>query len=116
MTRPKNIRIIINADDFGRSETINDAIVRCLEEGAISSATIMANGLDWQAACRATAQFPRASFGVHLNLTDYRPISNGAGLARYWGRMVSSTDDSAMRANSATPCMLLTSGVHRFSE
>ncbi len=85
MTSPKNIRIIINADDFGRSEAVNDAIIMCLEEGLISSATIMANGEGWQAACRATAQFPTASFGVHLNLTDYRPVSDATGLDRYLG-------------------------------
>lgn len=85
MNRPSNVRIIINADDFGRSETANDAIVRCLEDGLISSATIMANGEGWQAACRASAQFPTASFGVHLNLTDYRPVSNATGIDRYLG-------------------------------
>ncbi|MCC7435601.1 MAG: ChbG/HpnK family deacetylase [Methanoregulaceae archaeon] len=83
MREPGPIRVVINADDFGRSEVVNDAIIRCLQEGLISSATIMANGEDWLAACCASAQFPTASFGVHLNLTDYRPVSSGAGLARY---------------------------------
>lgn len=33
----------INADDFGRSPSINAAIVQCFEEGLINQTTIMAN-------------------------------------------------------------------------
>lgn len=83
MCTPGQTRIIVNADDFGRSEVVNDAVIRCLRDGLISSATIMANGESWEEACRATSAFPNASFGVHLNLTDYEPVSGTAGLESY---------------------------------
>lgn len=83
MRTPAATRIIVNADDFGRSDAVNDAVVRCLREGLISSATIMANGEAWEESCRATLDFPEASFGVHLNMTDYEPVSVAVGLEHY---------------------------------
>ncbi len=73
----------MNADDLGIREDINDAIFERMARGAITSATILANGPSVTHAFRGLNQFPRCSFGVHLNLTEFQPLSNGSsrGLA-----------------------------------
>ncbi len=35
--------MIVNADDFGLSPRVNEAMIRAFDEGLISSTTIMAN-------------------------------------------------------------------------
>src|SRR5947208_8992213 len=45
MGRPKAVRrLIVNADDFGRSHSINQAVVRAHREGILTTASLMVNG------------------------------------------------------------------------
>jgi len=69
-----SIQIIVNADDLGMSEVVNDAIFRAMERGMITSATLLANGAEVTAAAREVHRFPNCSFGVHLNLTEFQPV------------------------------------------
>ncbi|MCA9063487.1 MAG: ChbG/HpnK family deacetylase [Planctomycetaceae bacterium] len=65
----------INADDFGMSASINRAILRCFEQRLITSATLMANMQAFEDACRLTlASGLDGKIGVHLNLTEGRPL------------------------------------------
>lgn len=73
-------RVIINADDLGLSPRVNDAIFGLMERGRLTSSTIMANGPALEDAARRAKSFPRCSFGVHLNLTDLRPITSDPAL------------------------------------
>lgn len=57
--------LIVNADDFGRSEGINAGVVRAHEEGIVTSASLMVR---WPAAGEAAAYARRASLGVGLHL------------------------------------------------
>ncbi|MCA9059526.1 MAG: ChbG/HpnK family deacetylase, partial [Planctomycetaceae bacterium] len=67
--------LMINADDFGMSTSINQAIVRCFREQLITSTTIMANMPAFEDACRlAHAEQLSDRIGVHLNLTEGRPL------------------------------------------
>jgi len=75
-------RVVINADDFGYSTAVNEGIERALRMGRISSATLMANGPRIMEAMAIVRQFPAASFGIHLNLTEFSPLSSGPGLQR----------------------------------
>ncbi|MBX3390314.1 MAG: ChbG/HpnK family deacetylase [Phycisphaeraceae bacterium] len=68
-------RVIINADDLGLSGRVNDAIFGLMRRGRLTSSTIMANGPALEDAAARTKEFPRCSFGVHLNLTDLRPVT-----------------------------------------
>jgi chitin disaccharide deacetylase len=68
------VQTIINADDLGMSDRVNLAIAELMEAGRISSATIMANGPAVQEAVRIAKRFPRCSFGIHLNLTEFFPM------------------------------------------
>ncbi|MFM9048397.1 MAG: carbohydrate deacetylase [Cyanobium sp.] len=68
------IPVIINADDFGYSSNVNACIVDGIHRGCVSSATIMANGQASEEALVLATRLPQASFGVHLNLTEFRPL------------------------------------------
>jgi len=69
------LNFIINADDFGMNAIVNQSIYRLLEKKAISSATIMANGHAVDEATKMSKDFGWASFGLHLNLTNFETIT-----------------------------------------
>jgi predicted glycoside hydrolase/deacetylase ChbG (UPF0249 family) len=68
--------LIVNADDLGASETINDEIFDLMQSGAVTSATLMANAPAFEHAVQQIPRFPHCSFGVHLNLTSFAPLSS----------------------------------------
>lgn len=68
--------IIVNADDFGISELVNQAIVRCFEEGIISSTTIMANMPAFDnAVMLAKKSDLTGKIGFHFNLIEGKPLT-----------------------------------------
>ena len=77
------MRIIVNADDLGMSEAVNEAIFDGMRRGVITSATMLSNGSAVQAAARELHRFQSCSFGVHLNLTEFNPVCSASrdGLA-----------------------------------
>jgi chitin disaccharide deacetylase len=91
--------VIINADDLGMSQTVNEAIFDLMAKDRISSATMMANGPAMREAARHISRFPRCSFGVHLNLTQFEPLTGGPG-----ARLLVDERGQMSRANErATP-------------
>ena len=72
--------LIVNADDLGASEDINREIFALIATGRVTSASILANGPAFSHAVAGALRFPKCSFGVHLNLTEYAPLSCSAGL------------------------------------
>lgn len=68
------VKVIINADDFGYSHSVNACILEAITENCISSATIMANGPAVAEALDMAFLQPQVSFGVHLNLTEFSPL------------------------------------------
>lgn len=68
--------VIINADDLGKDEVTNSAIFDALSKGVITSSTIMANTVHWQQIHQIVENFPTASFGIHLNLTEGRALTH----------------------------------------
>lgn len=68
------IRLIVNADDFGMSRGITDAIVVAHRYGFLTSTSLMVNmrAVDY-AVSRAPA-FPALAIGVHLNICQGRPL------------------------------------------
>jgi len=75
------MRIIVNADDLGISEPVNEAIFQGMQRGTITSATLLSNGPAVRAAARELHLFPNCSFGVHLNLTEFEPLCPGSHAA-----------------------------------
>lgn len=66
----------MNADDLGISEAVNENIFQGMERKVITSATMLANGSAVQAAAREANRFTHCSFGIHLNLTEFEPMSS----------------------------------------
>jgi predicted glycoside hydrolase/deacetylase ChbG (UPF0249 family) len=69
-------RLILNADDFGLTCGINRAIGELNEVGAITSATLMANGVAFDDAVAVAHAHPALGVGCHIVLTDGVPVSH----------------------------------------
>ena len=67
-------RVIINADDFGLHSATNIGIVKGLEEGLITSASIMACGKAFDDAVSLVKKHCIDAVGVHLVLDEEEPI------------------------------------------
>lgn len=65
-----NRKLIINCDDFGQSTAMNQAIMHLLEEGKVSSATIMAVAPGFEEAAAWSARRRQPNIGLHLTLTS----------------------------------------------
>ena len=77
------IRAIINADDLGKNEVVNEAIADGLTKGVITSSTIIANTNYWSDIHRIIVNNTQASFGVHLNLTEGKALTKNDTLLKY---------------------------------
>ncbi len=83
-------RLIVNADDFGRSPAINEAVERAHRDGILTTASLMVNE-PWAADAVARARAcPRLGVGLHLTLVcgraARRPADN-ADLANALGQL-----------------------------
>jgi len=68
--------MIVVADDFGLEEEINAAIVEAFERGLITHTSMLANTPGFEAACElAQERGLTGRIGVHLNLTEARPLT-----------------------------------------
>ncbi|GAB6991979.1 polysaccharide deacetylase family protein [Paenibacillus pini] len=63
-------KLIINCDDFGQSPATNQAIMHLLEEGKVSSTTIMAVAPAFEEAAAWSARRKQPNVGLHLTLTS----------------------------------------------
>ncbi|HEX4119934.1 MAG TPA: hopanoid biosynthesis-associated protein HpnK [Verrucomicrobiae bacterium] len=66
-------RLIVNADDFGRSESINQAVVRAHREGILTTASLMVNEPSAPHAIELARENPCLGVGLHLALVCGRP-------------------------------------------
>jgi len=60
--------VIINADDLGTSQEINEARFDLMSAGLITSSSLIANTMFVESAAERARGFTDVSFGVHLNL------------------------------------------------
>lgn len=70
------MNLIINADDFGLSKSINKGIIEAYQDGLISSTTIMINMPYVEDAISKWKENTSLGLGLHINLTQGSPISN----------------------------------------
>ena len=71
-------QLIVNADDFGLTENVNRGILDAHREGIVTSTTLLANGMAFDAAAAASKRFHRLGIGVHLNLTEGMPVAEAS--------------------------------------
>ena len=74
------VRLIVNADDLGYSTAINDATFAQMHAGRVTSATVMANAPGAEDAARRLRDLPGCSFGAHLALTEFPPLTRNRHL------------------------------------
>jgi len=68
------VRLIVHADDFGIAEAVNRGIVEAHEHGIVTSTSIMATGAAFAHAVALAKSHPTLDLGVHLTLTEERPL------------------------------------------
>jgi chitin disaccharide deacetylase len=61
-------RLIVNADDFGRSASINQAVIRAHRDGILTTASLMVNESACDDAVALARQSPQLGVGLHLTL------------------------------------------------
>jgi len=65
---PGERRLIVNADDFGGSHSINEAVIRAHRNGILTSASLMVNEPGFEEAVTFARQNPTLGVGLHLTL------------------------------------------------
>src|SRR5262245_12596981 len=63
--------LIVNADDFGQSHSVNSGIIEAYERGIVTSTSLMVR---WPAAAEAAAygrRHPNLSLGLHVDLGEW---------------------------------------------
>jgi len=68
-------RLIVNADDFGGADSINQAVAEGYGAGSITSASLMAGGPALAGAAEVARDCPNLGLGLHFTLTQGRPLS-----------------------------------------
>lgn len=60
------LKLIINADDFGVSEEVNAAVIRAYHEGVLTTTSLMVTGAAFEQAVRLAKENPGLGVGIHL--------------------------------------------------
>jgi len=92
MARPEpSRRLIVTADDFGRSRSINTAVIRAHREGVLTCASLMVNEPAFTDAVALAQENPKLGVGLHLALLCGRaalPVQRIPGLVNQNGEFV----------------------------
>jgi predicted glycoside hydrolase/deacetylase ChbG (UPF0249 family) len=80
------IRLVVNADDFGLSESVNEGILSAHRRGIVTATSLMAVGRAFDHAVDCCRSAPRLDVGVHLTLVAERPLLPDSSLAGPNGR------------------------------
>jgi hopanoid biosynthesis associated protein HpnK len=67
--------VIINADDFGLCAAVNQGVVQAFDHGVVTSVSILPTGEAFAQAAELARSRPSLDLGVHLALTQTRPLS-----------------------------------------
>lgn len=68
MASAERRRLIVTGDDFGRSPSINQAVLKAHQEGILTCASLMVNGEAFEQAVQIARSCPRLGVGLHLTL------------------------------------------------
>lgn len=70
-----DIRLVVNADDFGLSPAVSRGILRAHRDGIVTSTSLLGNVADLDGARALLAEAPGLGVGVHLALSGGAPVS-----------------------------------------
>jgi len=69
------VGVIFNADDFGLCPEVNQGVAAAFDHGVVRSASVLAGGDAFEQAAELARSRPQLDVGVHLALTQTRPVS-----------------------------------------
>lgn len=67
--------VFVTADDFGFTKGVTDGILHCHDKGLVTNTSLMVNMPDAPRAMELAKPRPNLSVGLHVNLTQGKPIS-----------------------------------------
>jgi len=79
-TTKRMLKLIVNADDLGLSEAVNEGILEAHRNGILTSASVMANGVAFEHAIRLCRSIPSLDLGIHLTLVEEEPLLSAAAI------------------------------------
>jgi len=91
-------QLIVNADDFGRSASVNAGVIHAHEHGIVTSATVMIRHPAAAEAAAYARRTPSLSVGLHIDLAEFW-FTDGAWEPRY--QRVDTDDAAAVAAEVA---------------
>ena len=68
-------QLIVNADDFGISASVDRGIVDTFKHGIVTSTSLVANGANFRNSIETLRDNPDIGVGVHLNILRGKPVS-----------------------------------------
>lgn len=77
--------LIVHADDFGISESVNEGVAYAFRNGILTSASVIASGAAFEPALEIARVTPDLDIGVHLTLIEEPPISPHASIPTLLG-------------------------------
>jgi chitin disaccharide deacetylase len=75
MSRLSNKQLIVCADDFGMSASVNEGILCAHRDGILTDASLMVGGTAFEDAIKLAWNYPTLSVGLHLVLAQGRAAS-----------------------------------------
>jgi hopanoid biosynthesis associated protein HpnK len=72
--------LVVVADDFGRSASVNKAVAMACDSGFLTAASLMAGGAAFEEAVELAAGYPGLSVGLHVMLSDGCPVLSPADI------------------------------------
>lgn len=68
------MKVIMTADDFGGSSSVNEAVSRAYQAGTLTSASLMVAGEAFEEAVSIARDIPGLAVGLHLVVVDGRAV------------------------------------------
>jgi chitin disaccharide deacetylase len=59
-------RLIVNADDFGMSDEVNEAVIRAYKDGVLTSTSLIVTGAAFESAVKLAREHAGLAVGIHL--------------------------------------------------
>src|SRR5476649_1255287 len=72
-------KLVVNADDFGRSSLINAGIIEAHQKGIVTSASLMTDREGFSEAVSLAQKNPKLGIGLHLDLDSFFEVQHGTG-------------------------------------